>query len=151
MKEGESSIPAELPTSEQSLWLAVLAGQHCDLHIPFTALADVGASADSLSMSLAAAMLACALGTWLAELAGIPGFSLGLVAIFASGFASLGVAVNSSLDGGKTRSPFQGETRLLCRSLQQLNLKKDTCWLRRDWLLQLATKADIWDRPVDLP
>ena len=110
-----------------------------------TALADVGPSADSLSMSLAAAMLACALGTCLAELVGIPGFSLGLVAIFASGFASLGVAVNSSFSGGKTTSPFQGEIRLVYRPLQQLNLEKDFCCLSTwpDRLDAAACNKDI--------
>ena len=66
-------------------------------------------------------MLACALGTCLAEVVGIPGFSLGLIAIFASAFASLGVAVNSSLSGGKATSPFQGGTRLVYRPLRCYN------------------------------
>ena len=77
---------------------------------------SAGASTESLGLSLAAAAIACALGSSIANGLGIPGFSLGLVAIIASALASLGAFsqdLQSSTDGSKSPAgPFKGKAVL---------------------------------------
>ena len=54
-----------------------------------TADVKVAASSESMAVSLAAAMLACCAGVFLADLLGLAGSSLGFAALCASGMASL--------------------------------------------------------------
>ena len=73
-----------------------------------TALSFV-VSADSLSLSLAAAVLSCPLGSSLASMMGVPGFSLGFVAVIASAFASLAASMPHARDAEAVKhAPFEG-------------------------------------------
>ena len=67
-------------------------------------------TADSLSLSLAAAVLSCATGSAAASSLGVPGFSLGFIAVIASAFASLAASVTKSTDPEQGKAtPFQGQ------------------------------------------
>ena len=76
----------------------------------------IAVSADSLSLSLAAGALSCALGSYLAASWGIPGFSLGLVAVLASGFASIAASVAKRGGSEDSLTPFQGATVIPIKS-----------------------------------
>lgn len=70
-------------------------------------------TADSLSLGLAAAVFSCAFGSALASSLGVPGFSLGFVAVIASAFASLAASMSNAADPGDLRAaPFQGAEAL---------------------------------------
>ena len=69
------------------------------------------ATSESLSLSLAAGLLACALGDRLASALQIPSFSLGLVAVLASSFASLAVMLTKQVNPENAHaSPFAGKS-----------------------------------------
>ena len=57
-------------------------------------IGSAGATSESLSLSLAAASLACAAGDTLAAFLGATSFSLGIIAFVATCLSSLGIALN---------------------------------------------------------
>ena len=83
--------------------------------------ADVKAAptSESMATSLAAAMLACCAGIFLADLLGLAGSSLGFAALYASGMASLAGMWTGSQ--GQSSSIFSGKhiyTRLFHFQIQ---------------------------------